>query len=490
MKRRTLCMLIILLLAAAPVMAEGASTQEIADRFSDVWVDDGIAVEIWYDDDFHCSAVLGDGGDESTTWHYGTCRYDPERDSLICADGVRAIEVYDEAAQALDTHTEAEGLTAEFHFMDGADALQWQDSEGMAGDFVLKRLSDAEQEDWLESQAYAGVWVCDRASIEIIDHKNGTFGATVTWGSSAFEQAEWRYECVYNGEKRQLVNYEGGVKAIVTYGEGGETVNTQTQYEDGEATFAIDDDGMLIWTDLRENAGEGMRFESASVPETRVNCLIVEGSYVIQIDVDEDDDAWQADDMTQDDSIVKLYDADILENTFVARYDPVSDGDVTVCVRHMPHGACDEVFTWDLRVQDGLVSEVLGGSHTVAPTEDELDPLICGEWRADDGVAAGMTIARNADGGWGLQIAEERPEQIVMRANVFYDCELDEFVYEEGAFYANDGGDATAAQAGDPVEQGVYGCIAMVPTGEDGIVLEWYNSLHPDEKVLFARPQG
>ena len=88
---------------------------------------------------------------------------------------------------------------------------------------------------------------------------------------------------------------------------------------------------------------------------------------MFQILVAEGNDGWQADDMSQDDSVVKLYDADIIEDTFVARYDPTGDGDMAVCVKHMNGIACDEAFTWDLRVNCGVVQEIIGGSHHIFP---------------------------------------------------------------------------------------------------------------------------
>lgn len=66
--------------------------------------------------------------------------------------------------------------------------------------------------------------------------------------------------------------------------------------------------------------------------------------------------------MAQDDSIVKLYSAELVEDTFVVRYDPVGDGDVTVAVRHYTGIACDELYTFDLHVEGGAVTEEVSGS--------------------------------------------------------------------------------------------------------------------------------
>ena len=138
---------------------------------------------------------------------------------------------------------------------------------------------------------------------------------------------------------------------------------------------------------------------------TKVNCEIVDGSYVIQIDNPEGDTGWTADDMAQDDTVVKLYDADLIEDTFVVRYDPVGDGDVTVAVRHFTGSACDELYTFALHVENGAVTESTGGSYTASPDEAEQDPFISGEWTESETQTAQMTIIKNAERDWDVEIA-------------------------------------------------------------------------------------
>ena len=138
---------------------------------------------------------------------------------------------------------------------------------------------------------------------------------------------------------------------------------------------------------------------------TKVNCEIVDGSFVIQIDNPEHDPGWTADDMAQDDTVVKLYDADLIEDTFVVRYDPAGDGDVTVGVRHFTGIACDEVYTFDLHVENGAVTESTGGSYTASPDEAEQDPFLSGEWTEKETQVTQMTISKNAERGWDVEIA-------------------------------------------------------------------------------------
>ena len=265
----------LLLIAAISMLgfavAEGnaaAVDQKVIDRFSDTWVDGGMAVEIWYDDGaFHCRATLDMGNDENNVWTYDSCRYDAERDELVCEAGRRTFDHYDEATKELKSELVIENLTAEFYF-DGGEKLLWNDSEGLAKRFELQRLDEAEEAEWKEAQAFAGRWGCGRATIDIIERENGSFGVEITWGSSAWECAEWRYACAYDGIRHEMRNYEPGVMDVVTYGEDGEVASRITEYEDGAATFTIDGDGMLIWNDAKENAGDGMRFERGEMPES------------------------------------------------------------------------------------------------------------------------------------------------------------------------------------------------------------------------------
>lgn len=255
--KNLLCMLMALMLVFAAFALAEAPAAEVIDRFSDTWVDAGAAMEIWYDAEdaaFHCTAVLGDGGDVSDTFEYANCSYDADGDKLICEGGTRTHEEPGETAVT-------EGLTAEVYFADAAERLIWNDSEGLAKDFLLQRLEEAEAVEYAESLGFAGRWGCERATIDIDVQDDGTFKVFIAWGSSAAESVEWTYACVYDGDRKCLYSYMPGSKVIVTYAEGGDVESAVTEYDDGEATFEIDEGGMLIWNDAKDNAGEGMRFE-------------------------------------------------------------------------------------------------------------------------------------------------------------------------------------------------------------------------------------
>ena len=68
--------------------------------------------------------------------------------------------------------------------------------------------------------------------------------------------------------QRTLFNFNTVCVLGGNVGEDGEVASRVTEYEDGAATFTIDGDGMLIWNDAKENAGDGMRFERGEMPES------------------------------------------------------------------------------------------------------------------------------------------------------------------------------------------------------------------------------
>ena len=217
--------------------------------------------------------------------------------------------------------------------------------------------------------------------------------------------------------------------------------------------------------------------ETAPAPEsTKINCEIVEGSYVIQIDNPEGDTGWVADDMAQDDTVVKLYDADQIEDTFVVRYDPVGDGDVTVGVRHFTGIACDEVFTFDLHVENGAVTESTGGSHTASVDEADLDPFLSGEWTESETQITQMTVSKNAERGWDVEIASPLTHgAYVFKATVYLDCELDTLVYDNGMFWDVPVTDEPNPELGEAKITGTSGGFAIAGD-EQGVSLTWMDT--------------
>ena len=219
---------------------------------------------------------------------------------------------------------------------------------------------------------------------------------------------------------------------------------------------------------------------------TRVNSMIDEGSFVIQIDVGEDMN-WVADDMVQDDSVVKLAYADILEDTFVARYDPTGDGEVSVDVRHYSGIACDRVLIWDLRVADGAIQEVIGGGETLPAADEDLDPSLSGEWLEAETQFTQMTIEKNPESGWDVEIVSPLTHgAYVFKTTVYYDCEMNSFVYDKGKFWNVP---ITEEENPELGEAKIAGTIGTFTWDNQEMILTWVDDSQPDQEVRFERTE-
>ena len=222
---------------------------------------------------------------------------------------------------------------------------------------------------------------------------------------------------------------------------------------------------------------------------TKINCLINEGSYVIQIDDPEGDMGWLGE--SGDESIITLYDADLIEDTFVVRFDPVSDGDATVSLKHYTGIACDEMHTFDLIVRDGAVVENTSGAYTASPDPIEMDPYLLGQWQTADGMTV-MTVEKNPGGkAWDMEIVGAAShDAYVFKTTVYYDCALDSFIYDKGKYWdvpITDGEDD--GELGEAKIAGATGAFTLAGDAS-ALRLSWSDMERPDDIVEFIRADG
>ena len=148
----------------------------------------------------------------------------------------------------------------------------------------------------------------------------------------------------------------------------------------------------------------------------------------------------------------------------------------------------DEVHGFDLRVVDGKVQEVFGGSYTHAPDPDELDSVIRGEWLEAETQFTQMTITRREDQGWNLEIISPATHgAYIMQAVADYDCETNALVYDQGTFYDVPITAEENADLGDPVATEVSGQLSFEVSADGALQLHWYNSLSPDTLTVFEQ---
>ena len=101
-----------------------------------------------------------------------------------------------------------------------------------------------------------------------------------------------------------------------------------------------------------------------------------------------------------------------------------------------------------------------------------------------------MTIAHQAEGGWDVEMVSPMTHGAFMaRMRVYYDCEADALMYEDGTIWNLPITDSD--QPGplpEPALTGVSGRLAILPGENGGIELGWYSSHTPDrEEIIFTR---
>jgi len=227
----------------------------------------------------------------------------------------------------------------------------------------------------------------------------------------------------------------------------------------------------------------------AEETKAEVKGEIVDGSYVIRIPDENGDLGWLADDMAQDDSVVKLAKAGLEGNEFVIQYDPAGDGEMSVGARHYIGIACNEYLTWDLSVKDGKVTEVTGGSYTASPDPETFDPFLVGEYESADGMA-GMTVTKNEGGrAWDVDMSGALTHGgYVFKTTIYYDCELDRFVYDKGKTWnveITDSGE-TPAELGEATVAGQTGAFYFTGNPAD-MILTWLRDEDSQNTLDFQR---
>ena len=139
----------------------------------------------------------------------------------------------------------------------------WEDdeeniAEGTVFSFNSGITEDPEVAAAVKASDFIGIWECDRCSIEICEDPEDGYRVLVGWGSSAFERTVWEYQCFY--DDIGLYSFENGTKQNLISNEDGE-MEIEALFNDGAARFDIDANGLLTWSEYKEDSGEGMLFE-------------------------------------------------------------------------------------------------------------------------------------------------------------------------------------------------------------------------------------
>ncbi len=196
-------------------------------------------------------------GEGLTYWRF-SCAYDPETGRLENLFGDRTTQ-----AKEGDPILETE------EYGPGAAVFTYTE----AGSIVWQLFRDGEKELEVEFEreiGFLGMWTPMEENYSLLcalDVAETGAGGTRTGYRITIEKLEgesvttWDYPCIYNPEDNTLICTLSGTK-IVQEKEGDPSVPV---YDNGSATFSIDEEGCILWDDeTEENAGEGLHFMTSN----------------------------------------------------------------------------------------------------------------------------------------------------------------------------------------------------------------------------------
>ena len=116
---------------------------------------------------------------------------------------------------------------------------------------------------------FIGNYACDRANVFIGAEGADGMNATITWGSSAWENSAWTMSGTFDAETLQF-EYHDCVRTDYVYDDNGEVKSQEDVYTGGHGfmTFTEGDPLTLAWQDDQEHVADGMVFEyTGLIPE-------------------------------------------------------------------------------------------------------------------------------------------------------------------------------------------------------------------------------
>ena len=363
-------MVIVALCVGSVVMAEEAATVTAHDYLGE-WVDqDGMTnIDITTreeGDGYIVNVQMDVEGEDGTytyvVWAYG-CVYDEETHAMKSISRVTGTGDYEPDSEEQIDDTDFEYADAEFCF-DDVGKLVWNDANLSEDEGKLfEHTYGWKDPDYVgPGHHFAGEWNDERVTV-YIEETMEDYQVVVVGSGSATDGAIWTYTCDYDADTDSLVsNGEVATKVNYTYVDA-ENSTEELVYEDGEAVFSLNGEGLLVWDDKKEQAGEGRAF--ALVPEEETT------------EDETAEDETQATGRTVE-PMIPEYDFDALaDGTYPVYFEPAALKDGTLSFTVYSQDVFDIVDISTLEVGDSLV--VNGIPFVVETLErDDGDLLING----------------------------------------------------------------------------------------------------------------
>lgn len=250
MRLRVFSFLVVFTLACAVAFAGAEAPREAAyESCPGIWVGEGIAVEIWREDEaIKCRAVFSDGGDENDIWEYAVCFYEEAEDALQCFGVTRTSERFD---SLLDDIIELDWSTDD---MSLAELRQTEvgllfSGDGLDAPVALARLSDAEVTKRNEALAFVGRWIGESATLRVEDH--GTcYLFTVTVPIDDVTSHRWTYTCLCDPDSGRMASVNVSPRTVITREADGGTSEVEEDFVASNAEFILDAENRLVWRDM------------------------------------------------------------------------------------------------------------------------------------------------------------------------------------------------------------------------------------------------
>ena len=507
MKRNVISLLLIvaLLLALCAGLAEGTAVKRFID-LSGRWVDpnhdrallkimravemDVPEDEIWYD----VEIAWPDSASEETVW-YMSARYDEETTSLMYTDGVKARVTYDANGGVVSEANEWTDSEGALIWANGR--LQWADRrEDQLEDSPEMRFEPVRREGPVAADFKADYF------LPVANLENGTAGSGLKEAALAhdlvrfaFENAIWdanirgmrdsmleAWEGLSEEERSRFdENFMGAVVPLLDEAFGGyDAVAGQfgdAGVGDDMAYLAENREARESWQTLLANTLTLGNDDGAAM-EARVD----EGRFCLYIPMDEFDEGYWTLPL-QDESVVRLVSERMTQDGYRAELAPVADGDIDLRFMHMDGIACVEYYDYALTVKDGEIQEPGEAAHGEAIDEWDQDEQMADHWEDPSGLAV-MDIAKNGKGYDVEIVAADASGAHVWTMTVYYDCELEAYVYDNGARYATEITDSEDADLGEAEYRGQGGKLYFEAQADGEQALRWFENGDEAEKPL------
>ena len=207
-----------IVLALLGCLAFGAwARAEAIDAFTGIWVADGVAAEIWREEEeTHCRVVFPGEDDWSL--------------NDMCFATMEATE------SGIRLRDDDRETTIDFVRLD-ADEL------GERG----------------KALAFVGRWENESVTLRVEDH-GVAYRFEITAPMDGGSRCKWSYTCRFDAEAGRMASVDVSNRRVITPTQEGGTIEEDVGYIHSEAVFTLDTPEALVWSDVTDGDGEEMTF--------------------------------------------------------------------------------------------------------------------------------------------------------------------------------------------------------------------------------------